>query len=71
MNIPTGAYAIELTCPKCKTKFESWTEANMSDPEVAMLVSRLMSATICDRCKTKSDRENQHYKPPWEQPRPQ
>ncbi len=65
--IPDGAYTVTVTCSKCGQDFETWTDANMSDPEVASIVRRFMGVVCCDACKDKTP--DQHFKPPWEQPR--
>lgn len=65
-HMPAHAYTVWITCPKCGEEFESSTDANMSDPEVAAIVERLMRCTVCDRCKAKLKPIGL---PPWESAR--
>jgi hypothetical protein len=50
VEIPIGTYPVILECFNCGQQIQSWTDANMSDPETADLVKRIMRMTLCDRC---------------------
>lgn len=60
---PDGTYPVELECCKCHGPIYSFTEANLSDPDMAAMVQRLQRMLICDRCAmgVKSHKATQIY----------
>jgi DNA-directed RNA polymerase subunit RPC12/RpoP len=47
---PPEAHAVTLRCARCGREFQSWTDADLSDPRVSAFVDQLKQIIVCNSC---------------------
>src|SRR4051812_21243429 len=57
-SAPDGTYLVEVDCFKCGQRMQTFTDANMSDPEIAAMVLQLQSMTLCEQCARETGNRN-------------